>query len=208
MATFAATNETELAVFEAALRVFAHKGKDGARMQEIADEAGINKAMLHYYFRSKDLLYASVFEHVLDHFFSAMDEVMNRKQAFRETLKSMIDVYLTEHAEHPEVYRLWLHENLNGAPVATELLKKRMVDSSVAGPLKVMERIQSAVDTGEIRPMNPIQLMISILGMTVMYFIGMPSFSSLSPALVEDPELSLEERKQHVFDVLYNGIST
>ena len=72
-------NETENSIFEAALDVFSRKGKDGARMQEIADAAGINKAMLHYYFRSKDLLYESVFGHVARHFFSALEAVMTAK---------------------------------------------------------------------------------------------------------------------------------
>ena len=52
---------TEQTILEAAKKIFIHKGMDGARMQEIADEAGINKALLHYYFRSKDKLFEAIF---------------------------------------------------------------------------------------------------------------------------------------------------
>ncbi|NNE47360.1 MAG: helix-turn-helix transcriptional regulator, partial [Rhodothermales bacterium] len=52
--------DTEQQILEAALNVFSRKGRDGARMQEIADLAGINKALLHYYFRSKNGLYERV----------------------------------------------------------------------------------------------------------------------------------------------------
>ncbi|MGB5780393.1 MAG: helix-turn-helix domain-containing protein, partial [Eudoraea sp.] len=52
---------TEHIILKAAKRVFQNKGMDGARMQEIADEAKINKAMLHYYYRSKQLLFEAVF---------------------------------------------------------------------------------------------------------------------------------------------------
>ncbi|MCX6271040.1 MAG: helix-turn-helix domain containing protein, partial [Bacteroidetes bacterium] len=55
-----ALNSTEEHILQAARKVFARKGLDGARMQEIADEAGINKALLHYYFRSKDNLFRLV----------------------------------------------------------------------------------------------------------------------------------------------------
>ena len=55
------TNTEEL-IFESAIKIFHSKGLAGARMQEIADEAGINKAMLHYYFRSKLLLFEAVFK--------------------------------------------------------------------------------------------------------------------------------------------------
>ena len=53
-------SNTEEQIFDAALTIFSRKGKDGARMQEIAEEAGMNKALLHYYFRSKDRLYEAV----------------------------------------------------------------------------------------------------------------------------------------------------
>ena len=53
---------TESRILEAAKEVFIAKGFDGARMQEIADTAEINKALLHYYFRNKDKLFEAVFE--------------------------------------------------------------------------------------------------------------------------------------------------
>ena len=54
--------QTEERIFEAATDVFLDKGMDGARMQDIANHAGINKALLHYYFRTKDHLFNAVFE--------------------------------------------------------------------------------------------------------------------------------------------------
>ena len=53
---------TETTILNAAKTIFQQKGMDGARMQEIADEAGINKALLHYYYRSKQLLFEAVFK--------------------------------------------------------------------------------------------------------------------------------------------------
>ena len=60
---------TEVRIKEAAKIVFIKKGMSGARMQEIADEAGINKAMLHYYYRSKEKLFQTTFKEILDDFF-------------------------------------------------------------------------------------------------------------------------------------------
>ena len=58
----------EQRILAAAKKIFLSKGLDGARMQDIADEAGINKAMLHYYFRSKDKLFEMIFEDIARHF--------------------------------------------------------------------------------------------------------------------------------------------
>ena len=56
------TSDTEQKILQAATEIFLEKGHDGARMQVIADKAGINKALLHYYFRSKDKLFRTVFK--------------------------------------------------------------------------------------------------------------------------------------------------
>ncbi|MCB0293033.1 MAG: helix-turn-helix transcriptional regulator, partial [Calditrichaeota bacterium] len=66
------SSETERKIVEAASTVFLEKGKTGARMQAIADRAGINKALLHYYFRSKDRLYQEVFERQVETFVGEM----------------------------------------------------------------------------------------------------------------------------------------
>jgi TetR/AcrR family transcriptional regulator len=59
---------TEEAILRAARKVFEEKGFDGARMQEISDRSGINRALLHYYFRSKERMFAKIFDEALDSF--------------------------------------------------------------------------------------------------------------------------------------------
>ncbi len=59
---------TEEAILVAARKVFESKGFDGARMQEISDRAGINRALLHYYFRSKDKMFERIFDEALERF--------------------------------------------------------------------------------------------------------------------------------------------
>lgn len=207
MSTIDLGNETENAIFKAALEVFSRKGKDGARMQEIADRAGINKAMLHYYFRSKDQLYESVFAHVLTHFFSVLQKVMARPVPFMDALTETVEVYMDMHAANPEVARLMILENLNGAPVARSILSRRMADGKQPGPHILLERIRNAVEAGDIRVVEPIQLMISVLGMTVMFFISQPTIAALEPGIEKDPAAFLAKRKQHIIEVLRHGIA-
>ncbi|GAB1372422.1 hypothetical protein MASR1M45_24840 [Candidatus Kapaibacterium sp.] len=68
-------SNTESLIFDAAKSVFLEKGFDGAKMQNIADTAGINKALLHYYYRSKEKLFDVVFSQILNQFFKKMGEV-------------------------------------------------------------------------------------------------------------------------------------
>ena len=64
---------TEQKILDAAKEVFQHKGLTGARMQEIADKAGINKALLHYYYRTKDKLFEKVFEYAFSLFIPSVE---------------------------------------------------------------------------------------------------------------------------------------
>jgi AcrR family transcriptional regulator len=70
-------------ILETAVLVFREKGRDGAKMQEIADAAGINKAMLHYYFSSKDLLFEEVFHLTSLDFFSSINGVLRSDLSLR-----------------------------------------------------------------------------------------------------------------------------
>lgn len=203
----AAEPSTESIIFDAALRIFSRKGKDGARMQEIADAAGINKAMLHYYFRNKDSLYEAVFTHVSGRFFSEIDRVMAQDRPFAESMKEMIDVYMDMHAAQPEVARLWVHENLNGAPVARAIIERHREGDQPNGPHRLLARIQKAVESGEIRPVDPVHLMMTVLGMTVMTFISTPALSVFDPSLRIDSAAMIDARKRHIVEVLSHGIT-
>ncbi|MDA0379377.1 MAG: TetR family transcriptional regulator [Bacteroidetes bacterium] len=203
----AAEISTESAIFDAALRVFSRKGKDGARMQEIADEAGINKAMLHYYFRNKDSLYEAVFAHVIGRFFSEIDRAMLPGRPFVESMEGMIHVYMDMHAAQPEVARLWVQENLNGAPVARSLIERHRNADHPFGPHRLLARIREAADAGEIRAVDPVHLMMTVLGMTVMTFIATPTLSVFDPSLRIDSAAMIDARKRHIVEVLTHGIT-
>jgi AcrR family transcriptional regulator len=75
--------QTEERIFESATEIFIEKGMDGARMQDIANHAGINKALLHYYYRSKEHLFEAVFEKLATVMFSRFSPVFDEKASLR-----------------------------------------------------------------------------------------------------------------------------
>jgi TetR/AcrR family transcriptional regulator len=85
--------QTEEKIFEAATEVFLDKGMDGARMQDIANHAGINKSLLHYYYRTKDHLFNAVFEMIAGKMFSKFSPVLDENL----TLEEKIRFFLREH---------------------------------------------------------------------------------------------------------------
>src|SRR5215217_8189549 len=112
---------TEEKILEAAKKIFLTKGLDGARMQDIANEAGINKAMLHYYFRSKDKLFEQVFTEVAGHFLPKIIAIIASEQTVFEKIECFCKEYIDQVITTPYVPIFILNE-INKQPEA--FLKK------------------------------------------------------------------------------------
>ena len=93
--------ETEQKILDAAKKVFVVKGMTGARMQEIADEAGINKSLLHYYFRTKEKLFEAVFQSALGEFFPKVTSYMISDISLEDKIKVFVKEYSKVLQENP-----------------------------------------------------------------------------------------------------------
>src|ERR1700759_4757996 len=101
---------TEEKILSAAKKVFLTKGMDGARMQDIADEAGINKALLHYYFRSKDKLFEQIFLDVAGALLPRIFAILESDRGLFEKIESFCDEYISQLIETPYVPIFILNE--------------------------------------------------------------------------------------------------
>ena len=198
--------DTEARIFEAALKVFARKGKDGARLQEIADEAGIHRPLLHYYFRTKQQLYEAVAERMFKQFLASLEMPAGSK-SFADKLRAFIDHYVDSVREHPHAAMWMVAENMAGNPVLGELLTRAF--ATEGSPQRdMLEAIESAIANGEIRPVDPRQLMLTVVSACVFFFVTLPTVKMMNPLAAEDFDAYVEQRKKHVFEVVYNGLAS
>ena len=86
--------DKEEIILRAAMDVFVEKGQYGAKMQEIADKAGINKALLHYYYRSKEKLYIHIFKFIFKKISSEILELLRSELPFKDFLRTFISKYI------------------------------------------------------------------------------------------------------------------
>ena len=115
--------QTEEKIFEAATDVFVEKGMDGARMQDIANHAGINKALLHYYYRTKDQLFNAVFEMIARKIFKKFAPVFDENLTLEEKIRFFFKEHITFLQENPRLPGFILNEvNRNPARIR-KLLK-------------------------------------------------------------------------------------
>jgi AcrR family transcriptional regulator len=102
--------QTEEKIFEAATEVFVVRGMDGARMQEIADRAGINKALLHYYYRTKDRLFNAVFEKIAGKIFTKFAPILEPDLTLEEKIRFFFNEHISFLQRNPGLPLFILNE--------------------------------------------------------------------------------------------------
>ena len=165
-------DSTENKILEAAKNVFVAKGMEGARMQEIADEAGINKALLHYYFRSKERLFEAIFSEIFKFAFPKLSRIIISDAGIVSKIEQFVDAYIDILIKHPFIPGFVMKE-LNRDPSGLfKLVVKFGLD-----PQPVFTHIQAAMDRGEIKPMKPQHLVVNVISMCIFPFAARPIIS-------------------------------
>jgi TetR/AcrR family transcriptional regulator len=165
---------TEQRILEAARRIFMRKGTAGARMQEIAAEAGVNQALLHYYFRSKDRLSAAVFAQFAQRIFPVLIQTLGSEMTIEQKIDTFVALYLDNLQKNPFL-PAYLIAELHHHPERVEQLL-----ASVAGgaPDVVMRplfaRLQAQIDerarAGEMRRIPAEQFIANLMSLCIFPF--------------------------------------
>ncbi|MGH9571300.1 MAG: TetR/AcrR family transcriptional regulator, partial [Candidatus Angelobacter sp.] len=169
--------KTRAAILKAALAEFSEGGVAGARTDEIARRAGVNKALLYYYFEDKEDLYAAALEQVFSGLFEKVMTVLNNGSfPPRERLLRYVEAHFDYIASAPVYPRLVQREFMRTtgrtlSPAATRIFEK------YGKPIysKLRELISAGIEDGEFRPLDPAQAVTSMLGVIVFYFISLPA---------------------------------
>lgn len=202
------TVNTQEKIFHAAMTVFVEKGRYGAKMQEIADRAQINKAMLHYYFRNKDTLYTHVFETVFSRIFGSIHHVLEQDIPFDETLRLFIDEYINLIDSNPKVPLFIMRELSEGAEFLKQIVSREVLSNDFILPQLFIDKIKKATQNGEIRVVDPIQLFLTIIGSSLYFFMAEPILKIfISQVESFERDAFLTARKQHIYELVMNGIA-
>ncbi|HLJ89051.1 MAG TPA: TetR/AcrR family transcriptional regulator [Candidatus Angelobacter sp.] len=169
--------KTRAAILKAALLEFSNEGVAGARTDEIARTAGVNKALLYYYFKDKEGLYSAVLEQVFTGLLSLTKEVLDRDDlAPAEKLILYVETHFNYIAHSPMFPRLMQREFMRAAD-RNEISEVNRIVEHYARPFyeKMMGLIAEGIRTGDFRKVDPAQTVTSIFGTIIFYFISIPS---------------------------------
>jgi TetR/AcrR family transcriptional regulator len=174
--------KTRAAILKSALEEFAHEGVTGARTDEIARRAGVNKALLYYYFKDKEGLYAAALEQVFSGLHERVMVVLESDSLPpREKLLKYMEAHFDYIASAPFYPRLAQREFMRSgrslSPAASRILDHHIKPIYT----RIQALLQHGMDTGDFRPADPMQTMTSILGTLAFYFISLPAQQALYP---------------------------
>lgn len=194
---------TEEKIIQAAEYEFVDRGFSGARMQAIADKAGINKALLHYYFRSKQKLFEVIFKTAFKLFIPKILGIFsNNDLDFFEKIRSFVSAYIDLIRKNPHIPGFIIHELSSNQSSLMKIIGEIKPDIT---PIK--KQIQDEIDKGTIIDIDPNQLILNILSMTIFPIVAAPMIKLiLVNGSEEEYNALIESRKQHVADFVIKAI--
>lgn len=200
----AARASSSESLLEAACEIFAARGLEGARVDDIARRAGVNKQLVYHYFENKDGLYTAVLEHVYKEIRRREQELDLSRYPAEEAMRRLVEFSFDYLAEHPEFVALLADENAHGA---------RHLHGSAGVPAMnqpVVELIGETLRRGESegifrRGLDPLHLYLSIAGMAFFYFGNIHTLSRIFSRELRS-EAAVAERRAHIVDFTLNSI--
>ena len=183
--------DTEQKIYSAATLIFERDGYAGARMQSIADEAGINKALLHYYFRSKEKLFSLVFLEKFNTFISALANLAtNEDLEFYDKIDVIINAYMEMFMLNPDLPAMLIN-TINHHP---EFLQHMNSDAG-----RILGNVfQKEIEKGTIIKTNPLQIITSLIGLCIMPFLAKPIIKEVFNTSEEDYSVFIKQRGDFV----------
>jgi TetR/AcrR family transcriptional regulator len=192
---------TRAAILAAAARIFAESGLAGARTEAIAEAAGVNKALLYYYFKSKERLYMAVVE---DHFVEFNREalaVLTAPESPRDVLLRYVSLHFDFISARHRYASLYQQLMMTGGRPLERLVRKYFLPRSLA----FGELLERGMQAGEFRRAAIADTAISIVALIVFYFSAAPVLKVLGHAEAYSAA-NLKRRKQEVLDFIRHGL--
>ena len=196
--------DTEQTIKDAAKKVFLINGLKGARMQAIANEAGINRAMLHYYFRTKDKLFEVIFSEAMAEMNQRIGGISTSDLPILKKIEHLVYGYMESASSNPEFDLFIINEFRQNPSYFDEMMK-----TSNAGTVMktFVQEINKAVEKKEILG-DPSQIFLSIISLCIFPFAAKTMVRTMLGHSEKEYTKLLQERKAFLVNFIIKGITT
>lgn len=192
-------------ILRVAERLFLEKGFALTTTTEIAKEAGCNQALIHYYFRTKEILFSKIFEGKIAEFATIFTKPKEDDGDFEERMRKRIKSHFEILAKNPKLPLLILNELLV-SPQRVQLLK----DALGTFPQQVLNRLdeelQPEIEAGRVRPIKAIDIFVNIISLNVSFFALYPVAKTLIGLPAKEYVTFIKERESVIEETIINSI--
>jgi AcrR family transcriptional regulator len=171
-------------------------------MQEIADEAGINKALLHYYYRSKQLLFEAVFKTAFLSLIPRLSKILNDSISLEQKIRNFAANYIQFVSEQPYLPNFIVQE-INKNP---QFIKELLDNKDFPSLEKFKTQVKEEVENKNIKPISAEQLFVNLMALSVFPFVAAPLMKGVLKMDDKSYGRLLEDRKTEVADFIINSI--
>ncbi|MEI6614593.1 MAG: TetR family transcriptional regulator [Chrysiogenales bacterium] len=198
--------QTRERILLAAQKEFAARGYAGARMEAIAGSAAINKAMLFYYFSSKDNLYRTVLLGVFSEIFGEIGSFISQSLTPELFLEKFPEIYIRFIARHPDLLRIMVFDLIHNPENVTAAMAQIIHEKMSFKPQPLLGLVKRWHGQGLISEADPLHFMMNIVALSIFSFIGKPMVEAISGIQVENDEDFYHRRIASVVNVLQRGM--
>jgi AcrR family transcriptional regulator len=197
---------TEQSILDAAEKVFLDKGYLKVTTAEIAKEAGVNHALLHYYFRTKENLFNIIFQKKAALLQQSLLTIIQTDIPFADKVAGWIETQLNLIAANPKL-PAFIFREMMGSPDKIELVKAVLLPKMTQVHNQLTIVVNREVALGRIRPIEPIDLLLNIISLIMFSFLVEPVFDTFREITKTDRETFIKQRKQSITDLVIKGIT-
>lgn len=185
--------DTEEKILLVAQRIFREKGFNGTKTQEIADKAGINKALLHYYFTNKTILFEKVFLISLKEVFTALGSCLNNDEPITEKVPKLVSSYLDFIGKNVNLFVFVISEIWQNQEFTEKFVSVALNEIDFANYFRSFKKEVSA---GTIRDIDPVHFLINLVSLCVFPFLNSPIIKNVFSNLEFNPQSFFLMRKE------------
>lgn len=190
-------NNTKDKILETAHLLFEEKGLNGVTMREISAKSGVNKGLLHYYFKSKQAIFLGVFRQVIKLVFINVSEILERTDIdFDTKVDLLVDQYITLLSKHPKI-PLFVMSELGKLP---EFAEATQVGLTLKNAALLLEK--NLKEVKHVEPGDGFQFLFSLASLCVFPFMAAPIIEIIRPNDLKNHAEFMESRKIYIKSIL------
>lgn len=195
----------EQTILEAAERLFLAQGFMKTTTAQIAREAGCNSAMVHYYYRTKEQLFERIYGDKIGLVIENLSSVSGSQGSLEERIGQIIDVYFSFLSRNPRLPAFLLYE-ARQSPTVSEHINNRLRDALQSIVTPIDKDLQAAIAEGRIRPIQTIDLFMTVLTLCIGSFLIIPVFRDVWDLTDEQFADLMRRRREEIKETVLSRI--